>query len=317
MSGIPQIQPFTEPDEQVRAAALTIQDAAARTDSAAPFDEHTLLSLDPRPGTGSGQRHLLLTVDGAPAGYAHLDLARPGEPGEAELAIHPQARRLGHGTALISALAGVHHQTRPGREPLQIWSHGDQPAARVLAGQLGYVVVRALLQLRRSMDHPVPEPKLPQGVVLRSFRPGADDAAWLRLNARAFAHHPEQGRMTQADLDARMAEPWFDPQGFLIAEQDGEMTGFHWTKIHASSPAGDPGQSRLGEVYVLGVDPDRHGGGLGTALTLAGLRSLRERGATAVLLYVESDNEPALAVYRRLEFQLWSTDVMYRSMDRP
>jgi mycothiol synthase len=99
-----------------------------------------------------------------------------------------------------------------------------------------------------------------------------------------------------------MAQPWFDPAGFLIAEQDGAMVGFHWTKVH---PDG------LGEVYVLGVDPERHGGGLGRALTVAGLRYLYDRGLRTVLLYVESDNAAALAVYRRLGFTTWKTDVMY------
>ena len=99
-----------------------------------------------------------------------------------------------------------------------------------------------------------------------------------------------------------MDEPWFDPKGFLIAERDGEMIGFHWTKVH---PDG------LGEVYVVGVDPDRQGGGLGRALTVAGLRHLYAQGLRTVLLYVEADNAPALAVYRRLGFTDWKTDVMY------
>ena len=59
------------------------------------------------------------------------------------------------------------------------------------------------------------------------------------------------------------------------------------------------------------MDPDRHGGGLGRALTLAGLKYLAEQGLTTVLLYVESDNAPALAVYHRLGFTSWITDVMY------
>jgi mycothiol synthase len=200
--------------------------------------------------------------------------------------------------------AELEASAQPAGTQLRIWSHGDHPGARALAAATGYRVVRELLQLRRSLDGLADsgEVTLPAGVTLRSFRPGTDDATWLRLNARAFAHHPEQGRMAQSDLDARMAEPWFDPSGFLIAEQDGVMIGFHWTKVH---PEG------LGEVYVVGVDPDRHGGGLGRALTLAGLQHLHERGVGIALLYVESDNVPALAVYHRLGFTTWHSDVMY------
>src|SRR6185437_13617964 len=99
---------------------------------------------------------------------------------------------------------------------------------------------------------------LPAGVRLRTFRPGADDEAWLALNAAAFADHPEQGSWTLQDLHARMAESWFDPQGFLLAEtEDGELAGFHWTKIHGGDGhghqhSGDHGHEPIGEVYVVG-----------------------------------------------------------------
>jgi mycothiol synthase len=147
---------------------------------------------------------------------------------------------------------------------------------------------------------------LPAGVVLRAFRPGADDEAWLALNARAFAGHPEQGRWTIDDLAVRLAEPWFDAAGFLLAvRQAGDrLVGFHWTKIHA-------GTEPIGEVYVLGVDPSAAGTGLGTALTLAGLRYLRGRGLTQVMLYVDESNRAAMALYTKLGFTRWSADVMY------
>lgn len=299
------IETIDQPDDQTRAAARAIQQSALATDGTAPFSEQVVLSWAPG-AVALGVRHLLArTAAGIPAGYAYLD-----ETGSAELAVDPAHRRQGHGRALLGLLqaeASADPAAGAGAE-LRIWSHGDHPGARALAASSGYRVVRELLQLRRPLDEESlgsaidGEVKLPGEVRLRAFRPGEDDAAWLQLNARAFAHHPEQGRTTQADLRARMAEPWFDPAGFLIAEQDGVMVGFHWTKIH---PEG------LGEVYVLGVDPDRHGGGLGRALTLAGLKYLYDRGLRTVLLYVESDNAPALAVYRRLGFTTYSTDVMY------
>ena len=65
------------------------------------------------------------------------------------------------------------------------------------------------------------------------FRPGRDEDEWLRVNAAAFAHHAEQGRMTRADLDARMDEPWFDPAGLILVVPESDpdtVAAFHWTK---------------------------------------------------------------------------------------
>jgi len=128
------------------------------------------------------------------------------------------------------------------------------------------------------------------------------------VNARAFAHHPEQGAWTKADLEMREAEPWFDPEGFFLAERDGELAGFHWTKVHPEGPDGSP----EGEVYVVGVDPGGQGGGLGRALTLVGIRYLQARGLAHVMLYVDEDNTPATRMYTALGFSRRNTDVMYR-----
>jgi mycothiol synthase len=196
---------------------------------------------------------------------------------------------------------------------------------------MGFQEIRRLLQLRRSLTDPPPPVDLPPGVLLRTFRPGRDDDAWLALNALAFADHPEQGKWTAEDLHARMAESWFDAEGFLVAEMwgsvggrparhGGRMVGYHWTKVHGgngqdTATEGDPashGHDPIGEVYVVGVDPAAQGGGLGRALTLAGLHRLRALGLRQAMLYVEADNAPALAVYQRLGFTRWDVDVMFR-----
>jgi mycothiol synthase len=146
---------------------------------------------------------------------------------------------------------------------------------------------------------------------VRTFVPGRDERDWLAVNGRAFAAHPEQGKWTLQDLKRRELEPWFDPGGFFLAERAGALVGFHWTKVH-QPPAGQPGASPVGEVYVLGVDPAEQGGGLGRALTLIGLHHLREQGLPDVMLYVEGDNTPAIRLYESLGFQHTATDVVYR-----
>ena len=161
---------------------------------------------------------------------------------------------------------------------------------------------------------PDPRPALPDGVTVHAFRPGRDEDAWLRVNARAFATHPEQGRMSRTDLDLREKEPWFDPAGFLLAwrgdpDDGGVLLGSHWTKVH---PAGDAADEPIGEVYVLGIDPDAQGLRLGRALTDLGLAYLRGRGLEQVLLYVEEDNTAAVRLYEGRGFRRFSVDVSWR-----
>jgi mycothiol synthase len=286
--------------EVVRDAQSLIDDSA-RTDGQSPLSEQGRLQL--RGGRRAGVRHLLLRQDGELVGYAQLEDTDPVEPPTGELAVHPSHRGRGYGRQLGQALL------KESGKRLRVWAHGGHPAARHLAQVLGLSLFRELRQMRRPLteDGPqaapaLPEPVLPEGVTVRTFRPGEDDEEWLALNASSFAHHPEQGSLTQRDLDDRKAQPWFDPSGFFLAEREGRLVGFHWTKVH--TPV-------LGEVYVVGVDPDAQGGGLGRALTLAGLQHLREQQVKEVMLYVESDNAPAVRVYTKLGFTLWDADVQY------
>jgi mycothiol synthase len=217
--------------------------------------------------------------------------------GSVDLAVAPVARGQGLGRELAAeALAGD--------GPLTAWSHNDHPAAAVLAEQHGLRRARELWVMRRPAGEQLPELVVPENVAVRGYRDSDRDEV-LRVNAAAFAHHPEQGSMDADDLAARMAEEWFDPAGLLVADDGDRLLAFHWTKQH---------DAELGEVYVVAVDPQAQGRGLGRTLILAGLHHLARLGAAEVLLYVESDNAPAVRVYGGLGFTHAAADthVQYR-----
>jgi mycothiol synthase len=210
-----------------------------------------------------------------------------------DVAVAPEARGAGIGTALARAAL----EEAPA--DVTAWSHVDDPAAAAMAARLGFVAVRSLWVMRRESSS-VEVPAV-DGVTIRGYR-DSDAAEVLRVNAAAFAHHPEQGAMDAANLAERMAEPWFDPAGLLVADEGDRLLGFHWTKQHSPE---------LGEVYVVAVDPAAQGRGLGRAITAVGLDHLAGLGVRRILLYVESDNAPAIATYSHLGFHHTETHVQY------
>lgn len=257
---------------------LDLAEAARTTDGVAPFNEASTIAL--REGDPLRVERFDETVGAVAVGDAPV-----------EIVVHPRYRRQGRGRALVDDLVA--------RGETRFWAHGDLPGAQALAASAGLHPARTLLVLATT-DPTVADIEVPEGVTLRSFEDDDADAV-IAVNARAFADHPEQGAMDRADFDRRRGESWFDPAGLFVAERDGRIVGFHWTKV----------EGPVGEVYVVGVDPSAHGGGLGKALTAVGLRYLWARGVDEIDLYVEGDNDPALAVYRRLGFTEKARDVLY------
>jgi len=269
-----------------------IAESAREHDGADPLDEATRLALVHRDEAE-------LTVWLAPDGAAFALLV----DGELSLVTRPEERRRGHAATLLAEVLDVTEG-----EALTAWSHGDHPGAVRLAETTGFSRDRELWVMRRAPVGDLPWLVVPDGIEVRGYHDSDADEV-VRVNAEAFAAHPEQGRMDRAQLAQRMAQDWFDPAGLLVAErreEPGRLLGFHWTKL--------PADATVGEVYVVGIDPAAQGRGLGRILTLAGLHHLADRGATEIELYVEADNHPARATYASLGFTHAPADthVQYR-----
>ncbi|SDS66243.1 mycothiol synthase [Brevibacterium sandarakinum] len=227
--------------------------------------------------------------------------ALQGDRHAAEFLIDPDHRGRGHGQALLSTILN--------EEPSSwCWSHGDHPAAQRLADKHGLGRDRVLFQMRTDTGlglDDLPQTAGPEDVTIRSFTSG-DEAGWLRVNNAAFDWHPEQGSQTPEDFAEVTGADDFDPDSVILALRDGQVIGFHQTKLTDTDEEG-----RLGEVYVVGVDPSVHAKGVGKALTIEGMRRMVAAGARAIELYVESDNAPALGLYERLGFHVAVAHVSY------
>ncbi len=285
-------------DDRTALEARELWDRAQAADEVAAVSEAFALAVGHH---REGVVQVLRRDDaGQLVGYAQV--ASAGSPDAvAELVVDPAARRQGHGRALLDAVLEEGARS--------VWAHGDLPPARALATAAGLERTRSLHLMTRPLDaDDAGDPALPAGYTVRAFEPGRDDEDWVRLNAAAFASHPEQGRLTVADLRERIDQPWFDPAGFLLVERDGRVVAFHWTKVEKGEARHGNG---TGEVYVVGVDPDEQGRGLGGPLTALGLAHLARRGLTEVHLYVDGDNTAARRTYERLGFTDLAVDAQY------
>ena len=273
-------------------------EAATVADGHHPIDEHAWVDLV----QGGRKVHaaLLAWDDGHPhpVGFAQLT----GRAGDwaVEYVVDPHHRLPGStiGEQLVHAALGA--AAAAGGGHLHLWVNKPTSRHDEVAAAAGLARGRDLYQMRRSLPT-----GLDYELETRPFVLGADDAAWLEVNNRAFAWHPEQGDWSPETLGARQAEPWFDPNGFLLHEIDGRLAGFCWTKVHKEH------EPPLGEIYVIAVDPDFAGRGLGRALTLAGLDYLASLGLKHAMLYVDAGNSTAVRLYVDLGFAVDHVDRAY------
>lgn len=280
------------------------------------------LAIDVRNGTGT---LVARCDDTGVAGVAQLSppAQADGAPWQLQTVTRPGASRAqlvealavgvlaeaGAGTACSVGGADTAAERASDRVTVDWWVFADDADARATmtaAFALGFRLDRELLIMRR----PLPTPQRAT-VGTRAFVPSVDDAAWVTVNNRAFAGHAEQGGWTVEMLAQRRAEPWFDPDGFRVYEHDGRMLAFCWTKVHGSGTDAVR-DDRVGEIYVIGVDPDAQGQGLGRQLTQAGLDWMTDQGITEALLYVAGDNTAAIATYERLGFAVARRDRCFR-----
>src|SRR5690625_2724003 len=285
-------------DGPIRTAdVFELLDTVERVDGVAAVSEQGLLALE---HGREAVRHLWLAPSGRLAAYAQVD-----ETGSADLCVHPAHRLQGLGRQLVEKLLAT-------TSPLAIWAHGNLTGAQALAKATGLEVTRELLKMSYELPTAAIRPRpAPPGIEVRQFRPGEDEAAWVELNALAFAEHPEQGRMTVDDMAERQTTDWFDPSLLWLAyrpDAPSTLLGSMWVKI--------PPESTDGEIYVLAVHPETQGEGLGSWLTSGALQEMQRRRMRTASLYVDGGNPPAVRTYERAGFGRATIDVQYAPRPR-
>ncbi|HEX3090444.1 MAG TPA: mycothiol synthase, partial [Ilumatobacteraceae bacterium] len=278
--------------------AITVMlDAAEAHDGFPPLSDHLLLELE-RPGPDFVALKAVDDANETFAGYAQL--AKTNDSTAIEIVIPPGGRDDFESVTTQLLRTALDVVASEGGGTVYWWVHHPDERVDAVARQVGLRLGRRLLQMRRPL--PITETT---SVDTRAFVVGRDEAEWVRVNNAAFHDHPEQGGWTVATLEQREAEPWFDPAGFLLHERDGKLAAFCWTKVHADV------EPPMGEIYVIAVDPEFHGLGLGKALTVAGLENIAARGLTVGMLHVDAANTAAMGLYTSLGFTVHHEDHAY------
>jgi mycothiol synthase len=284
---------------------IELINAAAAQDGTPPISEHIILHL--RHGGDKSDSHLIMERENKVIAYAHIDATDLVAGPSVELVVHPDHRKSGLGKELLSKSKEICGSK------MRLWAHGDLSAAQKLADENGFERIRTVIQMRKALADLSTNQ---HDFAIRTFLPGLDNEEWLALNNKVFENHPEQGAWSLKDLQTRLAESWFDPAGFFVATQDNKLIGFTWTKIHGGHSHKHDNQTEqhdhdpIGEIYITAVATS--GTGLGKVLTQTALAYLKANGLITAMLYVDSDNEIALNLYKSLGFAQSSQDVMYR-----
>ncbi len=165
--------------------------AATLVDDLAPLSEHVLIQL--QLGERSADEHLLARDSaGNLVGYLHLDTSDEVSGPVVEVVVHPEFRNKKIGTKLVQTTIDRLADSR-----LRLWAHGELSSAYGLAKRLGFSKVRELWQMRRSLYAELPKVKIPPNTLITEFNVGQDEGAYLELNAKVFAEHPEQGKTSR------------------------------------------------------------------------------------------------------------------------
>jgi mycothiol synthase len=284
---------------------IALINAATAQDGTPPISEHIVLHL--RHGGDKSDSHLIVEQSGTAIAYAHIDATDLVAGPSVELVVHPDHRKSGLGKELLSKSKEICGSK------MRLWAHGDLSAAQKLAEENGFERIRTVIQMRKSLADLHPQQ---HNFQIRTFLPGIDNEEWLALNNQLFKDHPEQGGWSIKDLQTRLAESWFDPAGFFVATENSKLIGFTWTKIHGGHSHTNEDQAEqhdhdpIGEIYITAVA--KSGTGLGKVLTQTALAYLKANGLTTAMLYVDSDNQAALNLYKSLGFAESGQDVMYR-----
>lgn len=267
---------------------------------------HNLIEVIGQPNHNPEKNLFVAEAGGEILGY--VDLTPEPEIGRVVLSflIHPKHGKKGQAEALLERAGNRARDL--GVERIQANVSPDNVHAKRLLTKIGFHFIRFFLEL--SID--LPEIHVSGLNAAESFcRPlkkGEEDEL-LRLQNRSFAGTWGYNPNTIEDILFHLGFPDRSPEDIIIAGEGDRPIGYCWTLAKAGEKRTET--AGKGRIYMLGVDPDYRGKGMGKQVLLAGLSSLKGKGVKVVELTVDSGNLAARALYRSVGFEVQSSSLWY------
>lgn len=240
-------------------------------------------------------------LDGRIAAYAWVF------EGLADVKVHPDARGRGVGRRMLALVEGraAEQGSRDGYLRQNV-TNLMQPARALLEAN-GYVYSHHYARMEIALDARPSPPPPPDGVILRNYEVGPDDAIVHAAFNRAWSQYegerwePESLERWMDDVESED----FDSVHWHLAEEDGEIVAFCLGERYGAH----------GWVQYLGVVPEHRGRGLGRLLLFQGFAGFYDAGVRRVDLTVSSENVPAArALYERAGM---SEVLRYENLKKP
>jgi len=246
----------------------------------------------------------LFVVEGAGDIVGYMDMTPELDIGRVILDcwLRPEHRRRGLATELL--VYAMRRAKELGAGILHVNVTEDNEVAIAVLSMLGFKCIRRFLEFKLDM-YKLPGQEANQAAQECGHLRHGEEAKLTQIQNQCFAGTWGYNPNTVATITYRTHLSHFSPEDVVLTGEGDEVTGYCWIEVIGGE------DKQEGRVYMLGVDPDYRGKGIGKRLLLAGLARLRSKGVRVAVLTVDSENEVACALYWSVGFELRANSLWY------
>lgn len=259
-----------------------------------------------QPSYSPEQDLFVIETGGKIVGFASVTPERIARRAILDCVVHPEHRRRGLATRLLGC--ALQRAEEVDARLAHVNVREDNTIANNVLSRFGFGVVRRFLELRLQLSEvQIPEATHDAYPCLH-LQPGEEDKL-TRIQNRCFTGTWGYNPNTTKEIVYRLNSGGRSPEDVVLICENDKPVAYCWTIIYPENGV-DSGK-KSGRIYMIGVDPDFRGRGLGRIALLAGLSHLKARDVQVIDLTVDSENSPARALYQSTGFKVWTSSLWY------